>query len=553
MLQSLYIRDFVLIKNLSLDFESGFTVFTGETGAGKSILLDALNLALGGKGDVIFINKDASESVIVAEFNINNFNDNHSIISIIKEQGFEIQETLTLKRILSRANRSRSFINDQPISLQLMKEIGDKILEIHGQFDQLFLPSKQKYLLDQFVNFADKNLLKEAFQTWQNTKEQLQTHQKAQENWRSQKSFYLGQLKDLEEVKPQPQEEQLLLEARESIGNSDRVKEIAQETLTILKKPTNVISQLAQSYKLLEKLPQVFQTPQHLLDQAMISIQEASSILGSCLQAHNDAAAQIEIIDERLQALRSLGRKYMVPPDEIYLLYKKIQTTIAENEDQNNLDILQTKLEIAKKKYMTFALSQRQARINVASQLEQLILQELPDLCLPNVKIKIAVTPIDSEENWLNDGIDKVEFLVSLNPQQELNSLAKVASGGEMARLMLALKVVLVKNGELSTIIFDEIDSNVGGQVALAIGQKLNTLSKQVQVLAITHSPQVASKAGHHFLVNKTIHNNHAETMVELIPPSKRKVEIARMLGGENITPATIATAAELIKINNID
>jgi len=562
MLLSLSIKDLVLIDTLHLSVPSGFSVLTGETGAGKSILLDALGLALGMRGDVSLIRQGAEQAIVSAEFCIKGA---PQVMQLLQEHGFipegsRSSSTLIFRRIVSRTgNRSRAFINDQMVSVGLLRLLGDALLEIHGQFDRLLDPTSYRMILDEFAR-AQQNeawdlpeTVRQAFHAWRQAHAQWQEAETHLEALRQNEDFLKRQLEDLKKLNPLPGEEGNLLQERSSLASVGKLSEAVQETTHHLQgrlQAPSVESTLYSAIKSLQRIQGLgdgkVSTAIAALERALTEVVEANAQVQEITDQLADHPRRLQEIDERLYALRSAARKHGVTADGLEAFQQKLVDQLASLDQANDLLATHAKAAmVAQTTYHEAASTLRHCRLEAAHLLEQAVMAELPPLMLPQAKFSVQVAEL-AESQWGESGLDRIDFMVAMNKGQDLCSLAKSASGGELARLMLALKVVLASQSSLSTIIFDEIDTGVGGAVAAAIGERLARLSDHVQVLAITHSPQLAACAKTHFLVFKEDQGAFMRTSVACLDAEASQNELARMLSGAEITAEARAAAQRL-------
>ena len=556
MLTGLSIRDVVLIEALDLQFSAGFSALTGETGAGKSILLDSLSLALGMRGDTSLIRLGAEQAVVSAEFDISALEVTHPLKIILQEQGFDQEQPLILRRILSSGNKGRAFLNGQPVSVGLLKDIGQLILEIHGQFDHLMNTQLQNEILDNFAMGSNPEMkgtlqtLEESYKAWREAEEELNQRRILQQETQKQQDYYRQILEDLDKLSPKEQEEETLLQERLDIAHYGKISEAVQEALTALRTPVDIQGTLNTVQKNLERVNAIelkdLTEATQALDRASIEVQETYERLRSLYDLNQENAERLNKIEERLYELRSVSRKYGLQPMELYQTHQEAKDAIeALEKGQEHLSAYEAILTERRGAYNDLADRVHDLRLKAAKILEDRVIAELPALKLPHAILKIDVRKQDLPGPR---GTDHIQFLIAANKGQDLAPLAKAASGGEMARLMLALKVVLAHHGYISTIIFDEIDTGVGGAVAAAIGERLVQLGKNVQVLAITHSPQVAAFARQHFHVSKRELQDRMETFVTSLEAEKRLEELARMLSGSVVTTEARAAAKQLLE-----
>lgn len=556
MLIGLSIKDVVLIDQLHLDFQKGFSVLTGETGAGKSILLDSLSLALGMRGDLSLIRQGAEQAIVTAEFELRDLSSQHPIWKLIDEQGWEIDGSiLILRRILHKTDRSKAFVNDQSVSIKSLKEIGNLILEIHSQFDQLFDPSLHQEMLDRFASHENSLIhsileqVKDSYQNWKNAQNELKIYQQNYQQSVQQQAFHRQVVSDLEALKLLPNEEDSLLDQRQNLSQYGKISDAVEDALKSLFHPVDLLTQLVNVQKNLERANSV-DSPElkeiiQALDRTTIEVQEVQETLRRLHHQDKDSVYALETLDERLHTLRSLSKRYNVPVNDLHSFYQTSQNLIDTYEQaEHQGKIYQAKVSEALKHYQVISQELTVIRRQAAIELEQAIHLELPALKLGQAKFIVDIQ--DSEPTPY--GSNKIEFLIAANPGQTPTSLNKSASGGELSRLMLALKVVLTHHGHLSTIVFDEVDTGVGGAIAAVIGQRLKKLSPHVQVLAITHLPQVAAYADHHYKVIKQTNDQLNQTTVQSLKNEDKIDELARMLAGETITAEARAAAQQLFR-----
>lgn len=546
MLRQLSIRNVVLIESLDVEFEKGFSVLTGETGAGKSILLDALGLVLGERSDVKLIRQGAEQATVLVEFEYaKNFDD------LYLENSIPIQDSLILKRVLHANGRSKAYINDEPVSVNLLKTFGERLIEIHGQHDHLFKVSAQRFLIDQLLPVELKNELAAKYVIFKKAQEALVNFEEELNKNLHQQAFLKMQKEDFAKLKPKENELTVLLTRREQISGFAKIANSISESLQGMTYPRDLAQEISQYQQNLQRANHINLEPlQEIIKSlgiAYIEINESQNALRNLLDHHQDNAHELEVIDSRLSELRAIAKKYGIDPDKLFDVEMEFLEKIQHLSDPEfNRRELEEKLKESKAGYELVAQEVSKKRMEVAKKIEEMIQKELTDLFLPNAKFKIEVTRLP-DNKWGAHGFDSVVFEVAMNPGQPFSPLHKSASGGEMARLMLALKVAFVNDLSIGTIIFDEIDQGVSGAVALAIGKRLSKLGKMGQTLAITHSPQVAAKADYHYVVEKKHESNLSKTSVELLSSEERLNELGRMLSGDVITEAAKNAALSLM------
>ncbi len=552
MLAHLSIRDIVLIRRLDITFGAGLSVLTGETGAGKSILLDALSLALGARGDASLVRNGADEGQVIAAFEIP---PGHLATDILIEEAFAAEDgQIVLRRVQNADGRTRVFINDQPASVNLMRRVGRALVEIHGQHDEraLIEPDTHRDLLDSWAGHA--GLARDvagAWQTWRNAVEAF-AEQEAKVEAASREADYLrASMDELSALEPAPGEETLLAEERATMMRAEKIALEIHEAEQLLSSDGSPIAELsALLRRLTRKAPDA---PEYVdpiitpLDQALSNLDTVQSEIDSVIRAMEYDPQRLEDTEARLFALRAAARKYNVPVDDLAELRDRFAADLADvDAGGEKLKALRAKVDQAKAEYDRLAGNLSLKRHDAAVPLAAAVAAELPALKLE--KAEFAVDVSSDAESGGPAGIDHIEFVVRTNPGSRAGPLMKVASGGELSRFLLALKVVLAERGSAPTLVFDEIDTGVGGAVADAIGDRLARLARRVQVLSVTHAPQVAAKAETHFLISKdTEDENSTVTGVEQISDAGRQEEIARMLAGAAITDEARAAAGRLL------
>ncbi len=547
MLLSLSIRNVVLIEALDLVFDQGFCVLTGETGAGKSILLDALCLVLGQRGEQSLIRKDAVQASVFAEFA-----HNATFDTFFEQHGIPLREIITLRRVLQANGRSKALINDEPVSVQILKTLGDQLLNIHGQHDHLFEISKQRELLDQGLDDNVRPVVEDAFNDWQRAKANLEAYEATLASAQGQRTFIKMQLDDLNKLRPLEQEETLLLEKRQAIVGFAKIADTVSACLKGLTYPKDLAAEIAQHQQTLVRSNNIQLQPLDEaakgLDRAYIEVKEAQQLLQDLLEQHQEQAHQLQTYDQRYSEIHAITKKYGISGDALHSVWQDLQKQGSALDDPEfERSRLQKQVEEMKQQYLAVAKILSNKRLAAAATLEKAVHHELPDLFLPHARFRINLHLL-LENQWGVTGIEQVIFEVCMNPGQPFSPLHKTASGGEMARLMLALKVVTHSQKNLATQIFDEIDQGVSGSIALAIGKRLRRLGDYGQVIAITHSAQVASQAQHQLLVQKQQGSTSTQINVLALGEDERITEIARMLSGYAINDVARQAAIELMK-----
>jgi DNA repair protein RecN (Recombination protein N) len=538
MLTALSIRDIVLIEALDLDFDSGLGVLTGETGAGKSILLDALGLVLGARAESGLVRSGCAQASVTASFD-----PTASALHLLKANDLEadLSEPLIIRRTLKADGGSRAFINDQPVSATLLRQIGEGLVEIHGQHDDrgLINPRGHRALLDNFAR-AEMNAVTGAWHAMKASAEALETARAALADADRDRDYLSHAVAELTSFAPEPGEEALLAERRSTMHVSTLI-ESADGALSQLRQAARVLDRISRDHSALgEALASV--------DRAIIEGSMAEDQLAEAARALTFDPAELEADEARLFDLRALARKHRVQPDDLAALTLELAEKLAAIEaGGEGLAQLEARLERTRTAYREAALAWSAQRKSAALRLDKAVANELAPLKLDAAQFRTIVDQLP-ESGWGPKGIDRVEFEISTNPGAPFAPLIKIASGGELSRFILALKVALAEAGGAATMIFDEIDRGVGGAVASAIGERLSRLSKQSQLLVVTHSPQVAARGDAHLLIAKSHDGTVTRTGVRILSSEERKEEIARMLSGAEVTDEARAQAARLLQ-----
>ncbi len=553
MLVQLSIRDIVLIERLDLAFETGLSVLTGETGAGKSILLDSLSLALGGRGDGSLVRHGEDKGQVTAVFDVGN---GHPARTLLKGNGVDDDGDLIFRRVQSADGRTRAYINDQPVSVQLMRQVGQLLVEIHGQHDDRALidTNAHRMLLDAFAGLTDEAVdLGESYRRWRDAERSYKTHKAKVEAAAREADYLRASVEELETLSPLDGEEDDLAERRSAMQKSERIAGDIAEASEFLNGNASPVPHIASLMRRLERksheAPGLLEETVQLLGTALDTLSAAQMEVEAALRRTEFDPRELERVEERLFALRAAGRKYSVAVVDLPALAEKMVADLADlDAGEERLGQLEAAVRETKGHFDHLAQQLSAKRQNAAQALADAVMLELPALKLERARFMVEVAA--DPENATVDGIDTVEFHVQTNPGTRPGPIMKVASGGELSRFLLALKVALADRGSAPTLVFDEIDTGVGGAVADAIGQRLKRLSAKVQVLSVTHAPQVAARASTHFLISKGPTGDAGDkiaTRVAIMEPEHRKEEIARMLAGASVTDEARAAAAKLL------
>lgn len=548
MLTGLTIRDVVLVDRLELSPLPGLGVLTGETGAGKSILLDALGLALGARADAALVRAGASQAVVAAEFTPPA---RHPAWGLLDEQGIAHEGTIVLRRVLGADGRSRAFVNDQPVGVALLKQIGDTLVEIQGQFEQrgLLDAASHRALLDAFGGHAaELAAVGEAWRRWQVAAAARREAEDELARARAEEDWLRHTVEELSALDPQEGEEEALAEQRALLAGREKLLEAASAAAGDIAAAERALAGAARQLERAEaRSPGLLGKALAAAERALVEAREAAAQIEAANRAIDLDPRALEKVEERLYALRGLARKHNVPVDGLKPLAQRLAERLAAL-DSGGVELARLAREeaAARQAYLAAAEELSARRLAAAAALDAAVARELPPLKLEKARFRTDVATLDESE-WGEAGRERVRFEVATNPGAAPGPLHKIASGGELARFLLALKVVLAKDQRLPTLVFDEVDSGIGGAVASAVGDRLARLARKVQVLAVTHSPQVAAKAAWHWRVAKETRGGTTVARVEVLDPDARQEEIARMLAGTKVTAAARAAAASLM------
>ncbi|MGI3900892.1 MAG: DNA repair protein RecN [Janthinobacterium lividum] len=553
MLVQLNIRDIVLIDRLDLTFGAGLTVLTGETGAGKSILLDSLALALGGRGDGSMVRQGEKQGQVTAVFDLAL---DHPAWDVVRAQDVEADGTLLLRRIQMPDGRTRAFLNDAPISAQTLRDVSRQLVEIHGQHDDRALvdPAAHRTLLDAYGGLETKLARVRGAFAARKAAERHHDEEQARIAKAQADSEYLHHVHDeLSKLKPRPGEEETLGERRSVMQQAEKVSGDLREAYESVAGEGSPLTTFSALLRRLERravqAPALIEPCLKALDGVLVALDGATAAVEDALQAADFDPRELETVEERLFALRAAARKHSVSVEDLPALLDRFAADLeALDAGETRLAGLAQAVQGASEAYRRAADDLSKARVATATRLDTAVNRELAPLKLERARFstEIASDPVGSG----SEGIDRVEFWVSTNPGTRPGPLTKVASGGELARFMLALKVSLADRGSAPTLVFDEIDTGVGGAVADAIGSRLARLSGKVQVLAVTHAPQVAARSAFHLRISKNVLKGESRVATRVTPLAEesRREEIARMLAGATITEEARAAARRLIE-----
>jgi DNA repair protein RecN (Recombination protein N) len=553
LLKHLHIRDFAVIEELDIPFGDGMTVFTGETGAGKSIMVGALGLVLGDRSDSSIVRAGCERTEITAIFDIGN---EKEILSVLEEQEINCEDELILRRVINKDGRSRAYVNGSSVPAQLLRALGECMVDIHGQHthQSLLKADVQRNLLDEFGDHQQQlNEGKDAWKLWHANELELQALSGDNRDHDAQISLRQYQIQELEALNPGESKFSDVEEEYGRLANANRLLEVCQETLQQLSddehSTQSQISHRLNELQDVQKFDQSLSSVIDLLNDASIQISEASDELRHYLDRLELDPEKLKAVEDKLGALHDMARKHKIQPEELtdHLLALQEGLHKLENSEARYRELL-TLQETTIEQYRKAAARLNQCRQQSAHRFSDDITKKLNGLGMPGGQFTIEISDIE-KDTPLQNGMDRIEYIVSLNPGQPLQPLSKVASGGELSRISLAIQVTGSKDKGIPTLIFDEVDSGIGGGVAEIVGKLLHSLSDKRQIFCVTHLPQIASQGNHHMQVAKATHAGTTLTRVSELNQEERVDEIARMLGGVKITEQTLAHAKEMLKV----
>lgn len=553
MLSNLYIHNFTIIDKLDLELHAGMTVLTGETGAGKSILIDALLLALGGRAESSMVKQGAERCTISAAF---------AIEELPLAQQWLIEHELgngdecILRRVINADGRSKGFINSQPVPLQMLRELSNLLISIHGQHEHqtLLKPDKQRALLDAYA--GNSVLLKKVqtlYHRWRKTQDELTQLKTQSEQRLARYDLIKYQVQELDKLDLQKDEIKHLDQEQRQLANADQLLSTCQNTINLLTddeevNATRLLNTIHSQLLSLKNYDKKFNEIAELINNAIIQVEEASNEIQDYLNLIELNPERLQWVEQRLSSIYDMARKHRITPEELADLYHRLTIELQQLETSDErIQQLQQELVQLSTDYQTVALELTKCRQQAAKRLAPLVEKSIRELGMPGGKFNIHFESLTQNE-FTNFGLERIEFYVSANPGQPLQPLAKVASGGELSRISLAIHVLTAKSEATPTLIFDEVDVGIGGGTAEIVGRLLRTLAKSTQVLCVTHLPQVAAQGHHHLQIGKTTANKTTATKVQVLDKNAKVQEIARMLGGVKITEQTLAHAKEMLE-----
>jgi len=549
---NLQVRDFAIVEKIDIEFEAGMTVLTGETGAGKSILVDALGLVLGERGSAQLVRDRAKRAEFAAEFDVSGLG---RVCAWLDENALDLDGDCLLRRVINADGRSRAFINGNAVPLSQLKNLGELLLDIHGQHFHQSLARRpiQRDLLDHYGGLLDQRAeTATRYSAWIAVAERLHSLQEADADRASRLDLLTFQLQELESLGSTQGESDDLLAERKKLQNSGRLADGISAALDALidseaGNANGLIAEATRSVSSLAELDSSLVPLLGILDSAGIQVSEATESLRRYGEDIDMDPQRRDWVEERLDALQAIARKHRVAPNELPALQDRLSNELDEltNSRERGRE-LEKQAASLKDAFLSMAGRLSSARAKTAKSFAAAVTEAMSGLGMPGGTFEIAVQRLDEEaaRPW---GIDDVEFLISANPGQKPQPLAKIASGGELSRMSLAIQVIASDGSEIPTMVFDEVDSGVGGGVAEMVGRRLQEIGESRQVLSVTHLPQVASLADQHFRISKVSDGKSTRTGLQVLGQDERVEELARMLGGVEITQKTLEHAAEML------
>ena len=551
MLLALSLQNFVIVEKLHLDFQTGFTVLTGETGAGKSITLNALSLLLGDKADYSQVREGAKEAVLSALFDISGQPD---LADTLREQGLleDDGDELSVRRIIDAKGKSRSFINNQAATLAQLKAISSQLIDIHGQnaHHSLNQESAQRRLLDAFAGclpLAEQT--KTHYRAWQSAQQTLQAAQQQSEQTDVERERLEWQFNELNQLNTEEGEWEALSRSHDSLANAAELLEAAYEAQEYVSGDDGMKSLARRCHRLLDSLGNIeprFAESLEMLDSIDAELSEISHLLGNVIDSVEINPNELAAKEKRMQELMSAARKYRIEPEQLPEKYLAVQAALQDLEAAADIDALEKAVAEAERQYRHTAQQLSASRAKAACTLAEETTAHMQQLAMKGAKFHIELLPSQPTEH----GLEHIQYQVAANKGSRLQPLNKVASGGELARISLSIQVVTSQYTQVPTLIFDEVDTGIGGGVAETVGKALQLLGRKHQVLAITHLPQVAACGEHHWQVAKRSDGEQTVSEIKVLDTEARIEELARMLGGEKITATTRQHAAEMLQLN---
>lgn len=552
MLIHISVQNYAIVEHLDLELQDGMSVITGETGAGKSIMLDALSLTLGARTDSSMVRPGADKADILSSFDVSRIPEAQQWL---KERDLDNQAQCILRRVITAEGRSRAYINGTPCPQADLKALGELLIDIHSQHEHqsLLKTDTHRRLLDEFAAATElTRAVQSIAQRWRTTQQQLDKLRANGEEQQARRQLLTYQLEELETLALAKDELEQLEQEHKSLSNSESLLENCRQIIDTCSEndSNNVLDTLAtllQRARSVSAAPQAFAQATELLASAHIQIEEAISDFNHFLD-HFDADPQRQQwLEQRLDAIYTLARKHRVQPEQLYALKNQLAAELAAlDADDANLEHLQQATALLQQEYQAKAQTLSKRRTTAAKKLSNAVMQQLHMLGMPGGQFSVDLQPITAATPALH-GLENIEFLVSANPGQPLRSLAKVASGGELSRISLAIQVITAQTSRVPTLVFDEVDVGIGGPTAEVVGQLLRQLGESGQVLTVTHLPQVAAQGHQHLFVHKVRKHKQTNTVVSVLSDNQRVEELARMLGGIDLTEESLVHARKIL------
>jgi DNA repair protein RecN (Recombination protein N) len=562
----LRVENYAVIDSVVVPFGAGLNLLTGETGAGKSILIDALSLLLGEKASSDIVRHGTEKAVVSAVFEAAS----EAVAAVLDANGMDSDETqIIVRREIAASGKSRVFINNQPATVAVLKQLAPHLAIIHAQNESVlaFDPPARLALLDAAAAL-DSEPVAQAYRSWIEVRERIGELEHDEQDRLRMLDLWNFQAKEIESLRPEPGEDRKLEAEKRVLANAERLFQAAMAAYDALYEgATSAISSLRAAMKQIEELARFdakFQQPLGELDSARITVDDLAETLRGYAEGIDASPERLAEVEDRLAALDRLRRKYGKSIDDVLVYGEEIRSKINQMENKDQL-LHELKRELAVKAsgYLDLSRGLSRKRFAAARKLEKIVEAEINDLAM-KARFQIEVSGSDEEQNWSGTGFDLVRYLISANPGEPLGPVEEIASGGELSRVMLALKASLEASpiapagngrkakdhGRQRTLVFDEIDAGIGGRAAEAVGRKLKALGHSKQVLCVTHLPQIAAFADHHFLIEKRESAGRAQTQIRQLAAEERKQEIARMLSGAKITEASLKNAEQMLKVN---
>ena len=554
MLLSININNYTLVEELEIEFSAGTTAITGETGAGKSLVLDALSMALGDRADASTIRQGKNRAQITASFDIT------AIVEAkrwLDEQDLSCDDQCVLRRIYTDEGRSRGYINGQVCTMQQLQQLGELLIDLHSQHEHqsLLRRDTQRKLVDEFTNSSElAQEVKQSFQSWNSAHKKLSTVSARTEELEARKALLQFQVEELQQVNLDPKALKTLENEQQTLANAEQIVEDSQVLLNICDQAENfnLRDGFNRSLSILANLkhkPPALREAEQLLKGGLIQVEEAIREIEHHIDRFEANPQQLQQIEDELGVIFQLARKHRVNPENLSETLIQLEAELRDLlEGDESLHNLQQQVDKAATHYQQSAQKLSRARQRGATAMAKEINGQLQSLAMEGAELQIQLTPLENG-NYKSYGLEDVEFLIATNPGQSHKPLTKIASGGELSRVSLAIQVIAAAHSSIPTLIFDEVDVGIGGSTADIVGQLLKQLGKQGQVISVTHQPQVAAHAHHHYVASKILENDQAESSMTILTNQQRIEELARMLGGSQITQQTISHASELLSL----